>query len=145
MGNENNKEAEPALQFERTIEDSFKVDNREIYFRGFQSLSEVEKAKVLTGFLLSNGAPDASTLTVNEKIKVVETEHAIWKEKEDQKNRKILTYAGFVVMVILLLFFANEIRGSGFLSDKDNASMFINLVSKIADLVLADIPPPPEN
>lgn len=132
------------VDFKPKKEDVFFVDNREIYYRGFNTLSEDEKSKVLTGFLLTHGAPDASGLSVAEQLKKKETEHVIWKDVEEQKNKKILTYAGLVILIVLIIFFGVEIRNGGFLSDKDNASSFLSLISKIADLLYNDLPPPPD-
>lgn len=38
------------------------IDNKEVYFRGFKSLSDEDKARVLMGFLLENQDPSLSNL-----------------------------------------------------------------------------------
>lgn len=58
------------------------IDNREVYYRGFLSLTEEQKAKVLLGFLiLNNGIPDINNL-VPETTDKVKAKHELWKDKE---------------------------------------------------------------
>lgn len=139
-----NKEHAKLSGFNPKEEDSFAVDKREIYLRGFNTLSDEDKNKVLTGFLLTQGLDETSPLTINDKIKIVESEHAIWKEREFHKHKKIYTYIGFFILIVVLVFTGIEIKDAKILSDKDTASVFLNLIGKIAELVYGQLPPPPE-
>lgn len=79
------------------------IDNKQVYFEGFKSLSDEDKSRVLLGFLIRNNlAPDHNNLepetTENTKAK-----HELWKDRElfSIKKYGTIIFLGLAVLGIV--------------------------------------------
>lgn len=76
------------------------VDKNFIFYRGFMSLTEQEKASVLTSFLLKDDT-EFSELTSPEDVEIAKGKLSLWKDKQDFLIKQMASGAGLAMAVIL--------------------------------------------
>lgn len=81
------------------------IDNKEVYYKGFLSLTEEDKAKVLLGFLITTDEdPSLDNLRVTHPGERAE-KYKIWKDKEFVGIKKWLTIALSTILLISIVGF----------------------------------------
>lgn len=81
------------------------IDNKQVYFQGFLSLTDEDKAKVLLGFLMnSTKAPELNNLEP-ENVESTKAKHELWKDKELFGIKKYGTITFLAVAVIGIIAF----------------------------------------
>ena len=126
------------LAFKPKPEDVYKIDNRMIYYKGFLTLTEEEKAKVLLGFLTAGQEPEIDflgDLSIEQKTTYTKSKYELWKDKQDFTNKNIVTFiaVGLIVITIigLLSFLAYGAMKAGVTNDN---TMFGEIFKNIIDL-----------
>lgn len=85
------------------------IDNKQVYYKGFLSLNDEDKARVLLGFLLtSHASPDINNFDP-ETVEKTKAKHDLWKDGELFRIKKyssigFLVLAGIGIVAFLGLF-----------------------------------------
>lgn len=85
------------------------IDNKQVYYQGFLSLNDEDKARVLLGFLLtSHASPDINNFDP-EVVEKTKAKHELWKDKELFSIKKygsigFLALVGIAIVVFFGLF-----------------------------------------
>lgn len=73
------------------------IDNKQIYYQGFLSLSEEDKAKVLLGFLVTNNTPSLDNLEELNPVSIREKNNI----SKENKIFKLKFYGIYGILIIL--------------------------------------------
>lgn len=137
---QNTENETKSLTIKDDPEQVWDVDPREIYRRGFSTLTADEKDKVLVSLLIAHGAPNLATATVEELIQVKQTDHNNWKDREEINFKKIVWTVGVVSGVVLIASIVLIASSTGILSDSGNFNAILNVVGAIYQQLFGSIP-----
>lgn len=121
-------------------DDIWAIDHREIYRRGFTTLTSDEKDTVLVSLLIQNGAPNAQNLTPEEAIIAKQTEHTVWKDRQEFNFKKLVWYASVVVGIVVILSIVYFASRTGVLTDAGNFNSILNTIGAIYQQLFGPIP-----
>ena len=121
-------------------DDIWTIDHREIYRRGFTTLTSDQKDTVLVSLLIQNGAPNTSNLTPEEAILVKQTEHSFWKERQEINFKKIAWWASLITAAIIMVGIVYFASKTGVLSDTGSFNSVLNTVGSIWQQLFGSIP-----
>lgn len=129
-----------ALAFNTDKEAVWDVDHREIYRRGFSTLEETEKDKVLVSLLTTHGAPSISKVSIQDMIQAQQAEHTVWKDREEFNFKKVVWVVGVVVGVLTIVGILAAAASSGVLTDSGNFNAVLSAIGAIYQQLFGSIP-----
>lgn len=81
------------------------VDNKQVYYQGFLSMSEEDKAKVLLGFLLASPEKPNPNNLEPESVEKTKAQHELWKDKELFSIKKYGTISFLSLAILGIIIF----------------------------------------